>query len=34
MVGEAEWRMGEPYTAQQRVAALIAGWTVCDTRNL
>jgi len=28
MAGEAECRMGEPYTAQQRVAALIAGWTV------
>src|SRR5471030_1304959 len=26
--------MGEPNTAHRRVAALMAGWTVCDTRNL
>jgi len=34
MAGDAEWPMGKPKTAQQRVAALMAGWPGCDTRDL
>jgi hypothetical protein len=34
MAGDAECLMGEPNTAQRRVAALMAGGTGCDTRTL
>jgi len=34
MAGEAECLMGDPNTAHKRVAALMAGWTNCDTRTL
>jgi hypothetical protein len=34
MAGDAECAMGQPSTAQRRVAALMAGGTGCDTRHL
>jgi hypothetical protein len=33
IAGEPEWRIGWPYTAQKRVAALIGFWNKSSTRE-